>query len=160
MRPTPTELIDAIAFSLKADVAEELQSGWAKRVLASTLNALDYLKLRWEHGLDILAEDNADLLEVLGKIDQLMASPAKQGAISPKPRGNDDHWADAKPSVAIKQMEDRNLSMRQSLVDLLEQLDGGDAEFARQVRLIVHPYIQRQLSRDSKLLVPYIPAQE
>lgn len=162
MRPTPIELINAIAYSLKEDIAGELQTGWAKRILSSTLNALDYLKLRWEHGLDILAEDNGDLAEVLEKLKQLMEHhPARLNASVPEHGEKEACFTDTKPSAAIKQMEEQNRSMRQSLVGILEQLDDcGDAEFAKKVRLIVHPYLQRQLARDHKVLVPFTMPKE
>lgn len=156
MRPTPTELIDAIAYSLRVDIGEEVSSPWAKRLLASSLDALGHLKLRWEHELDILAEDNADLAETLARIGALMEGcQVKTGMLPLLVQGGETpNWGLNKPSAVIKQMEDQNRSMRKSLVGLLEQLDdGADAEFAKQVRLLTRPYIQRQLARDSKLLL-------
>src|SRR6516164_4844769 len=68
MRPYPPELLRSINKSLNEVIIPELADDWARYVARSMEKIIDHLARRWEHELEFLAVDTAELDELLREL--------------------------------------------------------------------------------------------
>jgi len=161
MRPSMPEVIDGISRALIQELAPELRSEWAKKQgLFIILSALEHLKLRLVYELDMLAEENADLAELLQQVRDLAVKRGlAQLAKTASGHGLIDgmSWADPLPSKAVAKLEGQNSVLRASLDEVLTQIDDMGPEtqgLGAEVRELVYDYFRRQAQRYERILPP------
>lgn len=164
MRPYPGELLRSINQSLNEVIIPNLADDWARYVARSMEKMITHLERRWEHELDFLAVDTAELHELLRELRPALDSGDLAGR---------DELAGVRSSIAqrlddaeplpprpdIEKLNVTNEAYRATLQQVLEGLEAAAADDAVRPQLEplrdrIRAHLRRELDRDIVLAEP------
>jgi hypothetical protein len=149
MKPTAKQLLESITWSLDNKVAPVTDDKWAASTLRSVRCLLLHLATRVDLEGQLLFDDNADLREVLRRVEKSLSPGSEWRRLIDDVLAAEWRPASAYPTVAS--MTEENDAMR-SLVDrLLDALRGTEDNTARAE---LEAWIRRRLLSDQPLFIP------
>lgn len=165
MRPYPDEILRSMQFSLDTYVIPNVDDKWGSYVAKVMRRMLIHLERRWEFEGPLLVEDIDDLRGLFATLgDQLSAldGPAAGDEaarlVELLGRALDDSDEPITGYVSVRELTERNEQLRETLVQVIEGLDGleevaadGELETPRHE---IRSYLRRQTDRDKQLAEP------
>jgi len=153
MRPTSSELLEAVAAALEGQVAPAVQDKWAASTLRSAVQLVKHLAVRVADEHRIIDEDNADAAQVLTAIaPRLAGDPAVATLHAVVGRalqdGGDERLHDATRAAA------RNDAYQAAIELLVRNRDLVRTSAGAAVHDELRAYLRRRLSREQHLYFP------
>lgn len=164
MRPYPDDLLRSMRESLNTVIIPNLADDWARYVAKAMEKIILHLELRWQHELEFLAVDTAELDELLRTL---------QSALKEEPFSRRAELADVTAAIALRldgagapppppdvgEINARNEAYRATLVDIIDGMEQAALDPALRDRLEplrerIRTYLRRELDRDVTLAEP------
>jgi hypothetical protein len=153
MRPSQTEIIRSIEYTLSEYVAPEVTSRLGQSGLASAQWLLRNLAVRLERETSLLHEDNADKRTVLTEFVALLGSSTSPELVelaSDLSATLVDSVLDPSKLPTLERITDESVALRGAVDHALQVLGRSDADGRIAARELLVAQLQRQASRDEQ----------
>ena len=156
MRPSASDIIDGITWSLETYVAPDVSDPLARSAIRSTMNLLAHLRARLQDEAQVLWEDSREKRDLLAAVAELAGQIGGEAATTvaqAASRAEDVASAADSAPPAVDAMLVENESLKEALTTVIDTLEAGrDALGPAYSELdeLVRSQLRRQLDRENR----------
>jgi hypothetical protein len=164
MRPYPDDLLRSMRESLTTVIIPNLADDWARYVAKAMEKIVLHLELRWQHELEFLAADSADINQLLKELQSALgaqAFSARSELAEPMAAiaAQLERAGDLLPAPDAGAINAENETYRAALVEIIDGLEraADDLVLREQLEPLrerIRTYLRRGLDRDISLAEP------